>query len=107
MCEHALDAAGADTGLVRRLGGAELHTTMMPFILRGVNLLDLNTGYFPTDDLRRRLWERMAGELRPRHLQEIAHAIDFDELPDALDRFLAGAVRGRIVVRIVSGQPTS
>jgi NADPH:quinone reductase-like Zn-dependent oxidoreductase len=87
-------------------GGAELHTTVMPFILRGVNLLGVHSGYFPAD-LHRRLWERMAGDLRPLHLKEIAQTIDFDELPDALDQFLAGAVRGRIVVRIFSGQPTS
>ncbi|MEW6638018.1 MAG: oxidoreductase [Actinomycetota bacterium] len=87
-------------------GGAELHTTVMPFILRGVNLLGVNSGYFPTD-LRRRLWERLAGDLRPRHLREITRTIDLDDLPDAFDRLLAGAVRGRIVVRIFSGQPIS
>lgn len=82
-------------------GGAELHTTVMPFILRGVNLLGVNSGYFPTD-LRRRLWERMAGDLRPRHLREIASTIDLKDLPDAFARLLAGAARGRIVVRISS-----
>jgi acrylyl-CoA reductase (NADPH) len=87
-------------------GGAELHTTVMPFILRGVNLLGVHSGYFPTD-LRRRLWARMAADLRPQNLREIAQTIDFDELPDALDHFLAGTVRGRIVIRIFSGQPAS
>jgi acrylyl-CoA reductase (NADPH) len=71
-----------------------------------VNLLGVHSGYFPTD-LRRRLWARMAADLRPQNLREIAQTIDFDELPDALDHFLAGAVRGRIVIRIFSGQPAS
>lgn len=87
-------------------GGAELHTTVMPFILRGVNLLGVNSGYFPTD-LRRKLWERLAGDLRPRHLREIARTISFDELPDAFYQILAGAVRGRVVVRISPGRPTA
>jgi acrylyl-CoA reductase (NADPH) len=87
-------------------GGAELHTTVMPFILRGVSLLGINSGYF-LGDLRHRLWERMAGDLRPLHLQDIAHTIDFDELPGAFDQLLAGGVRGRLVVRITSGHPTS
>jgi acrylyl-CoA reductase (NADPH) len=82
-------------------GGAELHTTVMPFILRGVNLLGVNSGFF-VGNLRRELWERIARDVRPRHLTDIAQTIPFDDLPDAFDQFLAGTVKGRVVVRITS-----
>ena len=49
----------------------------------------------------------MAGDLRPRHLHEIARTIDLEELSAVLGRFIAGGVRGRIVVRIASGPPAS
>jgi acrylyl-CoA reductase (NADPH) len=80
-------------------GGSELHTTVMPFILRSVSLLGINTGYFSMD-LRRELWRRLAGDMRARHLDQIARTIDLDELPEVFRRFLGGTVRGRTVVRI-------
>jgi putative YhdH/YhfP family quinone oxidoreductase len=82
-------------------GGAELHTTVMPFILRGINLLGINSGFF-VGDLRRQLWQRMTRDLRPRHLPTIAQTIPFDDLPRAFDQFLSGSARGRIVVRIAT-----
>ena len=55
---------GASIASYGNAGGAELHTTVMPFILRGVNLLGVNTGYFPAD-LRRRLWSVWPGTCAP------------------------------------------
>ena len=89
----------ASSGLV---GGVELNTTVMPFILRRVNLLGINLGSYPMKP-RRKLWELLAGEMRPRYLREISHSITLDELPEVFDRFLKGTVRGRIVVDIASG----
>lgn len=80
-------------------GGAELNTSVMPFILRSVNLLGINTGYFSMD-LRRELWERLAADMRPRRLEEISQTIDMEQLPSAFDRFLEGSAKGRTVVRI-------
>ncbi len=80
-------------------GGAGLNTSVMPFILRSVNLLGINTGYFLMD-LRRELWERLASDMRPRHLEEISRTIDMEQLPGAFDRFLEGSVTGRTVVKI-------
>jgi NADPH:quinone reductase-like Zn-dependent oxidoreductase len=80
-------------------GGAGLNTSVMPFILRSVNLLGINTGYFSMD-LRRELWERLASDMRPRHLQEISRTIDMEQLPGAFKRFLEGSVKGRTVVKI-------
>jgi len=80
-------------------GGTGLNTSVMPFILRSVNLLGINTGYFSMD-LRRELWERLAGDMRPRYLEEISQTIDMEQLPDIFGQFLQGSSKGRIVVRL-------
>jgi NADPH2:quinone reductase len=81
-------------------GGAELNTTVMPFILRGINLLGINSSATPRE-LRLKVWERIAGDLKPRHLDLIAtRTISFDQLPAAFDAHLKGAVTGRTVVKI-------
>ena len=81
-------------------GGAELHTTVMPFIIRGVNLLGINSAATlrPT---RLAVWGRIATDLKPRHLDRIAaRTIAFDELPGAFQAYLDGTVTGRTVVKI-------
>ncbi len=81
-------------------GGHELNTTVMPFILRGVSILGINSVKTPRDE-RKLIWGRIADDLRPRHLDAIrTREIDFDDLPGAFDAYLEGAVRGRTVVRI-------
>jgi NADPH2:quinone reductase len=81
-------------------GGAKLETTVMPFILRGVNLLGINSSA-TLRDLRLTVWERIASDLRPRHLDRIVtRTIAFDELPAAFQPLLDGRVTGRTVVRI-------
>lgn len=51
-------------------GGSELHTTVMPFILRGVSLLGISSADCPMP-LRQHIWQRLATDLRPRHLNQI------------------------------------
>ncbi|MEY3465105.1 MAG: hypothetical protein RL603_703, partial [Pseudomonadota bacterium] len=81
-------------------GSAELHTTVMPFILRGVNLLGINSSA-TLRDTRLVVWNRIATDLKPRHLDRIAaHTIEFDALPQAFAAYLEGTVVGRTVVRI-------
>ena len=81
-------------------GGAELHTTVMPFILRGINLLGINSSA-TLRDTRLAVWNRIATDLRPRHLEQIVtRTIPFNELPDAFAGYLEGTVTGRTVVRI-------
>lgn len=81
-------------------GGHELHTTVMPFILRGVSLLGINSVKTARDE-RKQVWARIADDLRPRHLDAIRTSeIDLAELPDAFDDYLKGTVRGRTVVRV-------
>ncbi|MCZ0951431.1 MAG: acryloyl-CoA reductase [Rhodospirillaceae bacterium] len=79
--------------------GAGLSTTVMPFILRSVSLIGVNMEVEP--QLRRRIWERLAGDLQPRHLERIAtREVTLTELPPCFDDFMAGSVTGRTVVRI-------
>ncbi len=83
-------------------GGSELHTTVMPFILRGVSLLGISSANCPAS-LRRQIWTRLAGDLRPRHLDLITQkTLRLDELMEEFDRMLAGNSRGRVVVQIAS-----
>jgi NADPH2:quinone reductase len=78
----------------------ELNTTVMPFILRAVCLLGINSVDTP-HDLRRAVWRRIGGDLKPRHLDTIgSRTISFDELPDAFQAYIDGTVTGRTVVRI-------
>jgi putative YhdH/YhfP family quinone oxidoreductase len=87
----------ASCGLVE---SAELHTTVMPFIIRGVSLLGIasaGTAY----PVRREIWERLASDWKPAHLDAIATAeTTLDGLPDVFARMLAGQSFGRTVVRL-------
>ena len=79
---------------------AELKTTVMPFILRGVTLVGINSSA-TRREWRLAVWKRIATDLRPRHLERIVtRTIAFDELPGAFPAYLEGAVTGRTVVRI-------
>ncbi len=80
-------------------GGIELKTTVLPFILRGLRLIGVDSVNTPMP-LRRRVWARLAGDLKPRHLADIAQTITLEELPAYFQRMLKGEIRGRAVVRI-------
>jgi NADPH2:quinone reductase len=86
----------ASSGLT---GGADLHTTVMPFILRGVKLLGIDSAMCPMH-IREEVWRRLASDLRPAHLDRTTQEIGLDGLPDAFSTLLAGQARGRFVVRI-------
>ena len=80
--------------------GAEFKMTVMPFILRGVNVLGINSSATPRD-VRLKVWERIGTDLKPRHLDSIVRrCISFDELPSAFEAFLKGDVTGRTIVKI-------
>ncbi len=80
-------------------GGIELNTTVLPFILRGVRLLGVDSAYTPMAT-RRRVWQRLATDLRPRHLDNIAQTIALEDLPPTFETMLKQQTRGRIVVKI-------
>ncbi|HEX5788885.1 MAG TPA: acryloyl-CoA reductase [Woeseiaceae bacterium] len=78
----------------------ELRTTVLPFILRAVCLLGINSVDTPRP-LRLAVWQRIATDLKPRHLDRIgSRTIAFDDLPGAFGDYLEGRVTGRTVVRI-------
>ena len=78
----------------------ELNTTVMPFILRAVCLLGINSVETPRD-LRLRVWSRIGGDMQPRHLDRISgRTIAFDDLPGAFQAYVDGETSGRTVVAI-------
>jgi acrylyl-CoA reductase (NADPH) len=89
---------GACVASCGNAGGAELHTTVLPFILRGVSVLGMDSVAVPIEH-RRRLWERLAGDLRPKGLGEALTEVTLDDLEPALDAIVAGEARGRWIVR--------
>jgi NADPH2:quinone reductase len=88
----------ASTGLT---GGVELRTTVMPFILRGVSLLGIDSALCPLP-VRSEVWRRLATDMKPADLNAIAHDITLEGLPAAFDTLLAGKARGRFVVHLKS-----
>lgn len=83
-------------------GGAALHTTVMPFILRGVALLGMDSVQMPIGP-RRELWARLGDSLRPRHLAAISTDVDVKDVAEVLGQVHAGAFSGRAVVRVAGG----
>jgi len=89
--------AVASSGLT---GGVELHTTVLPFILRSVSLLGVDSVQVPMAE-RRRTWERLASDLRPAGLDEhLTREVALDEVDALLDEVLSGLRTGRTVVRV-------
>jgi acrylyl-CoA reductase (NADPH) len=109
----AVDSVGAATlpyilrtlrrgGAVASCGNASgpaLKTTVFPFILRGAAILGIDSAYLPIAK-RRRVWERLATDLRPRGLGERVTEVTLEMLEPALDGIVAGQARGRWIVRV-------
>ena len=109
----AIDSVGAATlpyilrtlrrgGAVAACGNASgpgLATTVFPFILRGAAILGIDSAYLPIAK-RRRVWERLAGDLRPRGLGDRVTEVTLETLETALDGIVAGQARGRWIVRV-------
>lgn len=113
----AVDNLGGDTlayltrtvrpwGNIASIGLAqshELHSTVMPFILRGVSLLGIHSVECPRA-WREDLWQKLSGEWKPRHLERlVTRETDLDGLPAACADLIAGTVTGRTLVRIAGG----
>jgi putative YhdH/YhfP family quinone oxidoreductase len=107
----ALDSVGGDTlawltksmlqnGAIAsygNAGGLELHTSVFPFILRGIKLLGVDSAATQMP-LRKQMWQRLAGDLRLDRYDQIAHRIALADLPDVCARLIAGVSHGRSVV---------
>jgi NADPH2:quinone reductase len=82
-------------------GGAELHATVYPFILRGVRLLGIDSAATAMP-LRQEIWHRLSTDLRPGLLGRVAQTIVFPQLPEVFQKILQGQSRGRMVVNIAA-----
>ncbi len=78
----------------------KLNTTVMPFILRGVSLLGINSIEMP-NEMRNEIWRRLGSDLKPRHLDKVVtREVKFEQLPETFDSYLDGSNFGRTLVRI-------
>jgi putative YhdH/YhfP family quinone oxidoreductase len=83
-------------------GGIGFESTVMPFIIRGASLLGIASAG-TARDLRDRVWQQLAGDWKPRHLDRIAtREIGLDQLPEVFSRMLAGDSFGRTLVRVAA-----
>lgn len=88
-------------GVIASIGLAaspNLNTTVMPFILRGASLLGINSTDAPSPELRERVWRRLASDMKPPLLKEMARTIAFRDLPGVFDDFIQAKVSRRVVV---------
>lgn len=83
-------------------GGVGLPTTVMPFILRGVSLLGMDSVQMPIEP-RRELWRELGTSLRPQRLSQVTHDVDVKDVADVIDEVRAGRYQGRAVVRVAGG----
>ncbi|MEO1069992.1 MAG: MDR family oxidoreductase [Cyanobacteria bacterium J06638_6] len=109
----AIDTVGGDTlaSILRQTkyrgsvaacglaGGVSLPTTVLPFILRGVNLLGIDSVMCPRP-LREEAWKRLSEDLDREKLQTLYNVISLREVPDMSEQLLLGNVRGRVVVEL-------
>ncbi|MCA3558550.1 MAG: oxidoreductase, partial [Rhodobacter sp.] len=80
-------------------GGADLPASVVPFILRGVNLLGINSVFVPYA-ARVRAWDRIAADLPMNRLEAMIQPAGLAELPGLGRAILGGGVRGRVVVDV-------
>lgn len=88
--------AGGVVASIGNAAGITLNTTVLPFILRGITLTGINAD--SEMPLRRRIWARLASDLKPDGLEGMAHQIGLTELPGYMAQMLAGRITGRTLV---------
>ncbi len=111
----ALDSVGGETlawltrtmqqsGVIASFGnagGIELNTTVMPFILRGVRLIGVDSAATAMT-MRLEVWRRLATDLHPATLEKVAHVVAFENLPETFMPLLQGKSVGRTVIRFAA-----
>ena len=85
--------------------GIEIKTTVLPLVLRAIDILGINVSRQLHMDERKRLWGRLATDLKPSHLSRISRPIAFEDLDKAMDRFFDVTTIGRVVVEVGSRAP--
>ena len=92
---------GASVAACGLAGGNALNTTVIPFLLRGVNLLGIDSVMCPRGR-REEAWRRLAAELPMDRIDAVSRTVPLDALPDLADRILKGQTRGRVVVDVTA-----
>lgn len=91
---------GGSVAISGLTAGTKLPTTVFPFILRGVNILGIDSVYCPMD-IRLKVWERLATDFKPADLNKfIQQEVTLQQLPDVLPMLLKGQARGRTLVKL-------
>ncbi|MFO1321360.1 MAG: oxidoreductase [Burkholderiales bacterium] len=90
---------GAPIAAIGLAASFQFNTTVMPFILRGVTVCGIDSVNCEMAP-RRQVWQRLANDMKPKHLAAMTRTIGFAELPDAFDAFVKGQVKGRTVVKV-------
>ena len=80
-------------------GGADLQTTVIPFLLRGINLLGIDSVVQPFDN-RLTTWQRIAEDLPLEKLDALTETVGISAVPDAASAIIKGEIRGRLVVDV-------
>jgi len=81
------------------VAGPELNMTVFPFILRGVTLTGIDSGWYPRD-LRLKLWEKLGAEWKLDQLADFSQTVSLREIQPYVDKILRGEISGRTVVEI-------
>jgi putative YhdH/YhfP family quinone oxidoreductase len=90
---------GGTLAAIGLAAGHTLNTTVMPFILRGVSLLGIDSVNTPMA-VRQRVWQRLATDLKPRHLSDMCNTVTLEQLPAVFEQILKAQARGRTVVKL-------
>ncbi|ALG66796.1 YhdH/YhfP family quinone oxidoreductase [Beggiatoa leptomitoformis] len=86
--------------LIGLASSIDVNTTVMPFILRGINLLGINCDEIPRA-LRLQLWQRLATDLHPQQLDKIiTHEVDFTQLQTVFNEYIENRMTGRTLIKI-------
>ena len=88
---------GGNIALCGLVGGHDFAGTVVPFLLRSITLLGIDSAMCPMA-YRQTIWQRLATDLKPRHLGDMARVISLPELPAAISAILQGKVTGRLLV---------
>jgi acrylyl-CoA reductase (NADPH) len=95
---------GGSIALSGLTGGTEVHTTVLPFILRGVRLLGIDSAMCPMGP-RLEVWRRLATDMKPGNLRALAREVRLSDLPGVFPELLKGNARGRTVVKLFDSRP--
>ncbi len=90
---------GASVACCGLTAGTHFQASVLPFILRGVNLLGVDSVEIPLV-VKASMWDKLSLQWKLANLDELAHEINLEQLPEAIERILAGGQVGRVLVRL-------